>query len=105
MPRTKIAFFANTKDKTRRLSQSSVVYEFTCPGCSRNDIGKTERTLHERKEHFVQFMKICQFFPIIVTFWTCSVFIDMVLTVTNLKLTRLGVTLLSLTKQIIGTQA
>ena len=43
-------FFTNTKDKTPSLSQSSVVYKFTCPGCSRNYIGKTERTLHERME-------------------------------------------------------
>ena len=30
------------------LSQSSVVYKFTCVGCSCNYTGKTERTLHER---------------------------------------------------------
>ena len=30
------------------LSQSSVVYKFTCAGCSCNYTGKTERTLHER---------------------------------------------------------
>ena len=30
----KISFFTNTKDKTPSLSQSSVVYKFTCPGCS-----------------------------------------------------------------------
>ena len=45
---TKTLFFTNTKDKTLSLSQSSVVYMFTCPGCSCNYIGKTERTLHER---------------------------------------------------------
>ena len=38
----------NTKDKTPSLSQSSVVYTFTCPGCSCNYIGKTEWTLSER---------------------------------------------------------
>ena len=27
-------FFANTKDKRPSLSQSSVVYKFTCPDCS-----------------------------------------------------------------------
>ena len=31
---TKMLFFTNTKDKTPCLSQSSVVYKFTCPGCS-----------------------------------------------------------------------
>ena len=47
---TKMLFFTNTKDKTPSLSQSSIVYKFTCPGCSCNYIGKTERTLHERME-------------------------------------------------------
>ena len=47
---TKISFFTNTKDRTPSLSQSFVVYKFTCPGCSCNNIGKTERTLHERTE-------------------------------------------------------
>ena len=47
---TKMSFFTNTKDKTPSLSQSSVVYKFTCPGCSCNYIGKVERTLHERTE-------------------------------------------------------
>ena len=47
---TKVLFFTNTKDKVLSLSQSSVVYQFTCPGCSCNYIGKTERTLHERTE-------------------------------------------------------
>ena len=46
----KMLFFTNTKDKTPCLSQSSVGYKFTCPGCSCNYIGKTERTLHERTE-------------------------------------------------------
>ena len=45
-----MSFFTNTKDKTPSLSQSSVVYQFTCPGCSFNCIGKTEQTLHERTE-------------------------------------------------------
>ena len=45
---TKMSFFTNSKDKTPSLSQSSVVYKFTCPSCSCNYIGKTERTLHER---------------------------------------------------------
>ena len=45
---TKMSFFTNSKDKTPSLSQSFVVYKFTCPSCSCNYIGKTERTLHER---------------------------------------------------------
>ena len=34
------------------LNQSLVMYEFACPGCSANYVGKTERTLYERNvEH------------------------------------------------------
>ena len=47
---TKISFFANAKNKTPTLSQSSGVYKFTCPAGSCNYIGKTEQTLHERTE-------------------------------------------------------
>ena len=47
---TKMEFFCNTKDKTPMLNQSFVVYEFKCPGCDANYIGKTERTLFERSE-------------------------------------------------------
>ena len=36
----KMLFFANTKDKTPSLNQSSLLYLFTCPGCSCNYIGK-----------------------------------------------------------------
>ena len=65
-------FFTNTKDKTPSLSQSFVVYKFTCPGCSCNYIGKTEglymkerknmHTLTRRAMNKVQFMNICQLF-------------------------------------------
>ena len=48
----KIDFFCSTKDKTSTLNQSFAVYEFVCPGCSANYVGKTERTLFERNvEH------------------------------------------------------
>ena len=50
---TKISFFTTTKDKTPSLSQSPVVYKFTCPGCSCNYTGKTEQTLHERTHEHV----------------------------------------------------
>ena len=30
------------------MSNSFVVYDFSCPGCRANYIGKTERTLYER---------------------------------------------------------
>ena len=41
-------FFCNTKDRTPIINQSFVVYEFTCPVCGANYVGKTERTLYER---------------------------------------------------------
>ncbi|XP_066932169.1 uncharacterized protein [Clytia hemisphaerica] len=44
----KLSFFTNMKDKTPSLLKSSVVYHFTCPGCSADYIGKTDRNLHER---------------------------------------------------------
>ena len=44
----RIEFYSNTKDKTAVLSYLFVVYNFSCPGCGANYIGKTERTLHER---------------------------------------------------------
>ena len=48
----KISYFTNTKDKTEKLQQSNVVYEFRCPGCGSKYIGKTERSLAERiNEH------------------------------------------------------
>ena len=49
---TKMSFFTSNKDKTPYLSSSSVVYQFSCPGCMDSYIGKTESTLHNRtKEH------------------------------------------------------
>ena len=45
-----MSIFANTKDKTPSLIQSSIVFKFKCPGCTCNYIGKTEWTLHERTE-------------------------------------------------------
>ena len=45
---TKLEFFTNTKDRTPLLNNSYVVYEFKCPGCGSNYIGKIERTLYER---------------------------------------------------------
>ena len=44
----RIELYCNTKDKTAVLSYLFVVYNFSCPGCGANYIGKTERTLHER---------------------------------------------------------
>ena len=44
--------FVSCKGKTPKTYQSSVVYEFTCPGCNNRYIGKTDRCLYTRtKEH------------------------------------------------------
>jgi hypothetical protein len=46
--------FLSNKDKTLAKYQSSVVYEFTCPGCRSRYIGKTDRcfcTTCRIKEH------------------------------------------------------
>lgn len=49
---TKISFFTSNKDKIPLLSNSGIVYEYTCPGCSERYIGKTESTLYNRtKQH------------------------------------------------------
>ena len=49
---TKVFFFTSNKDKTPQLSNSFIVYEYTCPGCSEKYIGKTESTLFNRtKQH------------------------------------------------------
>ena len=38
----------HTKDRTPIINQSLLVYEFTCPDCGANFVGKTKRTLFER---------------------------------------------------------
>jgi len=49
---TKLSFFVNTKDPTPKEYKSSVIYKFTCPGCSAEYVGKTDRCLKVRvKEH------------------------------------------------------
>ena len=49
---TKMSYFINTKDPTPKQYKSSVVYKFSCPGCSSSYIGKTDRNLITRiKEH------------------------------------------------------
>ena len=101
----KMPFFTNTKDKTPSLSQSSVVYKFTCPGCSCNYIGKTKWTLHERTEEHAYPNKKCNKQSAIYEHLStcphyrhnnliCSMSVTMILTVTNLALNRLEVTLL-----------
>ena len=49
---TKLSFFTSNKDKTPFLSSSCLIYKFSCPGCTKSYIGKTESTLFNRtKEH------------------------------------------------------
>ena len=49
---TKVSFFTSNKDKIPLLSNSMVVYQYSCPGCSEKYIGKTESTLFNRtKQH------------------------------------------------------
>ena len=40
--------FISLKDQTPKMYQSSVVYEFKCPGCNANYVGKTDRCLYTR---------------------------------------------------------
>ena len=46
----KMSYYVNNKDHTPLMQQSNVIYEFSCPGCHANYIGKTERTLNERSQ-------------------------------------------------------
>ena len=49
---TKDAFFTSNKARIPKLSNSSVVYQYTCPGCAKSYVGKTENTLFNRtKQH------------------------------------------------------
>ena len=49
---TTLSFFSSNKDRTPSLSNSNLVYKFSCPGCKKSYIGKTESTLFNRtKEH------------------------------------------------------
>ena len=47
--------FVLFKDPTPKQYKNSFVYEFKCPGCNANYIGKTDRCLYTRiKEHSSQ---------------------------------------------------
>ena len=43
-----LSFYTNTKDRVDKLANSYIAYNFCCTGCSKNYIGKTERTFFER---------------------------------------------------------
>ena len=45
---SKLSFFTSNKDKTTLLSCSNPVYQYSCPGCPKSYIGKTESTLSNR---------------------------------------------------------
>ena len=46
--------FVSCKAKTPKEFQSSVVYKFSCPGCAKTYIGKTDRCLYTRlNEHAI----------------------------------------------------
>ena len=53
---TKLAFFTSNKDKTPFLSSSGVVYEYSCPGCAKSYVGKTNNTYilnsHSNKQKY-----------------------------------------------------
>ena len=45
---TQSSYFLSCKDKTPNEYRSSIVYQFSCPGCQSPYIGKTERCLYTR---------------------------------------------------------
>ena len=49
---TYISFFTSNKDRIPKLSNSGVIYQYSCPGCAKSYIGKTDNTLFNRtKQH------------------------------------------------------
>ena len=46
----KISMFCSNKDKIEKIKKANVVYLFTCPGCSKKYIGKTQRNIVTRLE-------------------------------------------------------
>ena len=49
---TKVSFYTSNKDRIPKLSNSGVIYQYTCPGCAKTYIGKTDNTLFNRtKQH------------------------------------------------------
>ena len=49
---TKISMLCSNKDKLKFEQKSNLIYEFTCPGCQKKHIGKTDRSLSIRlNEH------------------------------------------------------
>ena len=50
----KLVMFCSNKDKIAPLNKANVVYIFSCPGCFKTYIGKTERNLITRLEEHVE---------------------------------------------------
>ena len=51
----KVSYFISNKDKIPDLSQNNVIYQITCPGCSKSYIGKTNHCLQKHlSEHVTQ---------------------------------------------------
>ena len=49
---TKVSMFCSNKEKLKFEQKSILIYEFTCPGCPKKYIGKTDRWLSIRlNEH------------------------------------------------------
>ena len=49
---TKLSFFTSNKDRIPLLSNSNVIYKYSCPGCGEKYVGKTENTVFNRtKQH------------------------------------------------------
>ena len=49
---TKVSFYTSNKDRIPFLSNSGVIYRYTCPGCNSAYVGKTENTMFNRtKQH------------------------------------------------------
>ena len=49
---TKMSFFTSNKDRIPHLSNSCVIYHYSCPGCGAEYVGKAESTMFNRtKQH------------------------------------------------------
>ena len=48
----KVSFYTSNKDRIPFLSNSGVIYKYTCPGCNSAYVGKTDNTMFNRtKQH------------------------------------------------------
>ena len=54
----KLSMFCSNKDRLDPIKKANVVYCFTCPGCAKKYIGKTERNLITRVEEHARGKKV-----------------------------------------------